>query len=127
MSHLVLAALLAAWYSLGVIASTELAFAVFGIRVADSEPLGQYWRLAGLNILGVVAVTLIVTALHTLITSRYCGGCFDFLYTRRHCGNGRQFLVYKKPLLIGNGNHRWGGLTSSPGAMVADLVMRPCQ
>lgn len=55
------------------------------------------------------------------------GGCFDFLYTRRHCGNGRQFLIYKKPLLIGNGNHRWGGLTSSPGAMVADLVMRPCQ
>lgn len=48
-SHLVLAALLAAWYSLVVIASTELAFAVFGIRVADSEPFGQYWRLAGLE------------------------------------------------------------------------------
>ena len=95
--------------------------------MADPEPFGQYWRLAGLNILGVVAVTLIVTALHTLITSRYCGGCFDFLYTRRHCGNGRQFLVYKKPLLIGNGNHRRGGLTGSPGAMVADAVMRPCQ
>ena len=126
-SQLVLTALLATWYSLVVIASAELAFAVFGIRVADPEPLGQYWRLAGLNILGVVAVTLIVSAMHTLITSRYCGGCFDFLYTRRHCGNGRQFLVYKKPLLIGNGNHRWGGLTSSPGAMVADLVMRPCQ
>ncbi|WP_291530852.1 HAMP domain-containing sensor histidine kinase [Bifidobacterium sp. UBA4282] len=42
-------------------------------------------------------------------------------------GNGRQFLVYKKPLLIGNGNHRRGGLTGSPGAMVAVLVMRPCQ
>ena len=48
-SHLVLAALLAAWYSLVVIASTELAFAVFGIRVADPEPFGQYWRLAGLT------------------------------------------------------------------------------
>ena len=72
-SHLVLAALLAAWYSLVVIASTELAFAVFGIRVADSEPFGQYWRLAGLNILGVVAVTFIVTALHTIVRSKVAG------------------------------------------------------
>ena len=72
-SHLVLAALLAAWYSLVVIASTELAFAVFGIRVADPEPFGQYWRLAGLNILGVVAVTLIVTALHTIVRSKVAG------------------------------------------------------
>ena len=72
-SHLVLAALLAAWYSLVVIASTELAFAVFGIRVADPEPFGQYWRLAGLNILGVVAVTFIVTALHTIVRSKVAG------------------------------------------------------
>ena len=64
---------LAAWYSLVVIASTELAFAVFGIRVADSEPLGQYWRMAGLNILGVVAVTFIVTALHTIVRSKVAG------------------------------------------------------
>ncbi len=55
-SHLVLAALLAAWYSLVVIASTELAFAVFGIRVADSEP-GRAGRI------GYYASHLVLAAL----------------------------------------------------------------
>ena len=72
-SHLVLAALLAAWYSLVVIASTELAFAVFGIRVADPEPLGQYWRLARLYILSFVPVSLIVMALPTKGPSKVAG------------------------------------------------------
>lgn len=72
-AHLVLAALVAVWYSLVVIASTELAFAVSGIRVSDPEPLGRYWRLVGLNILGVIAVTLVVLAMHSIVRSKAGG------------------------------------------------------
>lgn len=72
-SYLALAALLAVWYSLVVVASTEAAFAAAGVRVVGAEPLWRYGRLVGLNTLGVVAVTLTVAAVHSVVRSKVAG------------------------------------------------------